>query len=62
MEAMVGATATVAEWEDGHGSVVVGGTRWTAEGPLGLRPGDHVVVTGTTGLSLRVEVVASRHG
>ena len=62
MEAMVGATATVAEWEGGHGSVVVGGTRWTAEGPTGLAQGDHVVVTGTTGLSLRVEVVASRHG
>lgn len=61
MEAMVGATATVVEWEGERGSVVVGGTRWTAEGPTGIQPGDRVVVTGTVGLSLRVEGLASRH-
>lgn len=62
MDAMVGIGATVASWDGERGRVVVEGTLWNAEGPAGLTPGAHVVVTGTTGLSLRVDAVPSRHG
>lgn len=61
MEAMVGATATVNAWADGRGEVVLEGSLWSAEGPADLVPGDRVVVTETTGLSLRVDALASRH-
>lgn len=62
MDAMVGAAATVASWEGDRGRVTLEGTLWNAEGPAGLEAGAPVVVTGTTGLSLRVDAVPSRHG
>jgi membrane-bound ClpP family serine protease len=59
---MVGANATVVDWEVGQGHVLVGGTRWSATGPPQLVAGDDVVVAAVAGLSLSVQPVGSRHG
>lgn len=62
MESLVGAAAVVAGWEGTGGKVSVTGTLWSATGPSGLQPGDEVVIVATSGLSVKVEGVASRHG
>jgi len=59
MDAFVGTTATVADWDGGRGHVIAGGTRWSASGPEGLAEGDEVVITAAHGLSL---TVGSGHG
>lgn len=62
MEALVGVTAMVTEWEGTAGKVTVSGTLWSATGPAGLQPGDTVRVIEVAGFALKIEGVASRHG
>lgn len=59
MDAYVGTTATVVDWDGSRGHVIAAGTRWSATGPAGLAEGDEVVITAASGLSL---TVGSRHG
>lgn len=51
-DAMVGASARVIDWRDGHGDVRAHGERWRARGPDDLSPGDTVEIVGVEGLTL----------
>ena len=54
MESYVGRRAPVASWSGTHGSVVLDGSFWNADGPEGLAEGDEVVVSGHEGITLTV--------
>lgn len=53
-EEIVGARATVLDWNDGTGHVFVHGERWNAKGPPELDEGAPVIVGGIEGLWLDV--------
>jgi membrane-bound serine protease (ClpP class) len=53
-EQLAGARGRVADWEDGHGHVVVLGERWNAVSAAPLQPGHPVRVARVDGLTLTV--------
>ncbi|WP_246263197.1 NfeD family protein [Parasphingopyxis algicola] len=53
-EELIGASATVIDWTDGKGHVLVHSERWNAEGPEGLSEGQGVIVKELSGLKLTV--------
>ena len=54
MESLVGTTGTVDRWDNGRGTVMVEGSRWSAVGPPLLQTAAAVRVTGSEGMTLRV--------
>ena len=54
-EQMLGATATVQEWQGGEGHVLVHGERWRAVGAVPLNAGDKVRIRRMDGLTLEVD-------
>jgi membrane-bound serine protease (ClpP class) len=61
-EELVGAVASVLDWEDGKGHVFVHSERWNAEGPRSLPKGASVTVTGIDGLKLSVSLIEEQDG
>lgn len=53
-EELIGASATVLDWDDGKGHVFVHSERWNAQGPADLGEGQVVVINGMKGLQLTV--------
>lgn len=53
-EELIGARATVIDWDGGRGHVFVHSERWNAEGPTSLAEGEGVVVDSLSGLKLTV--------
>ena len=53
-EELIGAKATVLDWDKGSGHVFIHSERWNANGPVDLRPDDEVVIDAMTGLNLSV--------
>ncbi len=53
-EDLIGARATVLEWQDGAGFVDTKGERWRARASQPLMPGTGVVVRNVDGLTLEV--------
>ncbi len=53
-EELIGATATVSDWSNGKGHVLVHSERWNANGPAGLEEGQSVVIEKMAGLTLTV--------
>ena len=62
LDSYAGELAKVVEWDAGRGRVLMHGSLWSASGPPDLSTGDEVVVVTTSGLSLQVEAIQSRHG
>lgn len=58
-EGLIGAPATVLEWQRGRGHVWAQGERWQASGPAALNPQEVVRVTAIKGLVVQVERHAS---
>ncbi|NYS26641.1 nodulation protein NfeD [Rhodobacteraceae bacterium 2376] len=54
-EAMIGAPATVLDWQKGQGHVWAKGERWQAIGPEVLPPQEPICITAISGLVLQVE-------
>lgn len=54
MPSFVGRTVEVRFWEDTSGTVIIDGAFWSADGPAGLAPGDHVEVLWFEGMRLHV--------
>ncbi len=59
-EELIGASATVLDWDSGKGHVFVHSERWNAEGPADLGEGQTVVINGIEGLKLMVSHVQQR--
>jgi len=53
-EELIGASATVLDWDGGKGHVFVHSERWNAEGPQALSKGQSVIVHSVSGLKLTV--------
>lgn len=54
MAALVGRTVDVRFWDGAAGTVIIDGAFWSARGPRGLEPGDHVEVLYFEGMRLHV--------
>ncbi len=59
-EELIGASATVLDWDGGKGHVFVHSERWNAEGPADLGEGQTVVISGMEGLKLMVSYSQKR--
>lgn len=53
-EALIGQRIRVLSWDGEQGHVSAAGERWRAVGPVGLAPGDTVVITAVHGVTLHV--------
>ncbi|WP_199799162.1 NfeD family protein [Erythrobacter insulae] len=60
-EELIGAKATVLDWQNGRGHVFVHSERWNADGPEGLGDGDTVIIDKVTGLRLGVSRSENAH-
>lgn len=61
-EQMIGLTATVLEWDEGHGFVLAHGERWRALSGVPLEPGDSVTIDDLDGLTLHVSPMGKKPG
>lgn len=61
-EEMIGASATVTDWDGDSGHVHTHGERWRARGPATLKTGDPVTIEALDGLTLEVAPAPSENG
>ena len=62
VQALVGHSAQVLDWQDGKGHVFVASERWLATGPDQLTVGESVEVTAAAGLRLQVKTTIETAG
>lgn len=61
-EEMIGAHASVTDWDGESGHVHTHGERWRARGPAALKAGDPVIIEALDGLTLQVAPATSENG